>query len=106
MELTKSDEPDDDYLNDDKNSEYDYEEGGEKSSSPASDPTVSDKPTVSSRIEIKGVAGKSVTLKCDGEGFENSDTIVMYYNRSQLIYQGQAYVMKDERIEFNKKDGR
>ena len=102
METTKADESDD-YLNDDKNSDYDedYDES-DRSSSPSSSAT--DAPLVSSKHKLQGEPGKSVVLKCDGEGFDGL-TIFMWYNGTQLVFQGETMVSKDKRIEFHKKDG-
>ena len=48
-------------------------------------------------------AGKNVKLECKGKFDEN--TVLMWYNGSRIILQGQAFQITDKRIRFSKKDG-
>jgi uncharacterized protein YodC (DUF2158 family) len=103
---TKSDyqEEDPDYLADGDKNDYDDEYSDEGDQSRSSLPvagSTTEKPFETTSSEVKGEAGKSVTLKCNGEGFD-SNPVVMWYNGSRLLFQGTSKNTNDKRIEFSK----
>lgn len=106
MGTTISDEPDDNYLNDDKSSgdEDNYRDDYDNDQTSSASTPTTEITYITSNYEIKGELGKSVTLKCNGQNFLN-DTIFMWYNNISLLFQGKSKITDDIRFKMNKTDG-
>jgi hypothetical protein len=87
--------------NDDDDDDFDDEDDVNKDSSstiPAEDNYKKQEHTE------KSEAGRTVVLRCSGEGFDDT-TLFMWYNGSAILLQGESTITHDKRISFSKKDG-
>lgn len=105
--VDKEDKDDDgDYLQD--KSETDYEEGDFDEDEQVEKSSKSPQPDEQYKTQEyteKSDAGKTVTLKCKGEGFEDN-TLFMWYNGSAIVVQGDIVRSQEfPRLSFSKKDG-
>lgn len=97
---------DDDYLQD-KSDDYNFEEEAddeENSVEKVSSVKPSEEPYKTQDYTEKSEVGRTVELKCLGEGFDES-TIFMWYNGTAVISQGEAKMPTDKRISVSKKNG-
>lgn len=97
---------DDDYLGDKSDDAYDddYDEVEEKRKSSTPGTQQSEEPYKTQEYEEKSDIGKTLILKCLGEGFDDK-TLYMWHNGSSIIAQGTTKVTHDPRVSFSKKDG-
>lgn len=97
---------DDDYLQDksetDDYEDDDFDEPDDKRKGPTSSSSPEpEEPYKTNSYTEKADAGKTVTLKCLDES-KAASRVVMWYNETVMLAQGEALVSKDSRITFNK----
>lgn len=100
--VESNNDDDADYLQDKSDDGYDdYDDDADdkrKSSTEGPQKTEDQTYKTEERIE-KADAGKEVTLKCSGDGFD-SDTLYMWYNDTALLKQGNSQVSHSPRLTF------
>jgi Immunoglobulin I-set domain len=96
---------DDDYLQDKSETEENYEDDDfdenddkKKASTTSSTP---EEPYITHEHTEKADVGKEITLKCHGVNV-GSAGVIMWYNDTTILKQGEAVITKDKRISFNK----
>lgn len=96
-------DPEEDYASD--KSDGDYDEGDYTDDKIDSvQKSTSEEPYKTHEYTEKSENHDTVMLKCLGSDINESSTVVMWYNGTMILLQGE-HLIKDQRITYSKKDG-